>query len=72
MSGVEIRQRAAYKGQKSGRRGQEGGPPLYIGLAGVLFKMIFRRIFLLLCTYRYVVCTIFTLNIQTDMPEQIL
>ena len=36
MSGVEIRQRAASEGQREGRRGQEGRPPLYIGLAGAL------------------------------------
>ena len=30
MSGVEIRQRAALKGQRGGRKGQEGQPtPLY-------------------------------------------
>ena len=31
MSGVEIRQRAASKGQRGGRRGQEGQPiPLHV------------------------------------------
>ena len=33
---VEIRQRAASEGQRGGRRGQEGGLFLYIGLAGAL------------------------------------
>ena len=36
MPGVEIRQRAASEGQRGGRRGQEGKPPLYIGLAEAL------------------------------------
>ena len=36
MSGVEIRQRAASEGQRGSRRGQEGHPPSYIGLAGTL------------------------------------
>ena len=42
MSGVEIRQRAAVddkKGQRGGRRGQEGGLPLHIhvGLSRALY-----------------------------------
>ena len=36
MSGVEIRQRAALKGQKGDRNGQECGLPHSIGLAGAL------------------------------------
>ena len=50
MSGDEIRQRAALKGQRGGRKGQEGWPvpPLRIGLAGALDKkqvliLIFSR-----------------------------
>ena len=38
MSGVEIRQMAASGGQRGGRRGHEGGPPLYIGLVGALIS----------------------------------
>ena len=41
MSGVEIRQRAASKGQRDGRRGQEGWPTsLYRASWSTVYSMI--------------------------------
>ena len=36
MYGVEVRQRAALKGQRMVGKGKRGGLPLCIGLAGAL------------------------------------
>ena len=38
MSGIEIMQEAALKGQRGGRNEQEGGPALSIGLTGALHQ----------------------------------